>query len=177
MPYHHIAFASRDTTATHAFYNGVMGFELVKVVVGPTPEGGWAKHFFYDTGGDELIAFWELHSPAIAPVKGDISKSLGLPAWVNHIAFDAPTLDNLAVRRERWLTAGHDVIEVDHGFCTSIYLEDPNGILVEFCCTTSPFTDEDKALAARRIADPQPSFDEEPKVTFHRAAVTSASSA
>lgn len=169
MAFHHIAFASRDTTATHAFYTDVMGFELVKVVVGATPEGGWAKHFFYDTGGGELIAFWELHSPAIEPVKGDISKSLGLPAWVNHIAFDAPTLDDIRRISTHWLAKGHDVAEIDHGFCTSIYINDPNDILVEFCCTTAPFTAEDRARAARRIVEEKPSFDDEPKVTFHRA--------
>ena len=42
----------RQIDATHRFYTEAMGFELVKTVVAPTPEGGWAKHVFYDTGGD-----------------------------------------------------------------------------------------------------------------------------
>ena len=62
MAYHHVALATRDLDATHRFYTEAMGFELVKSVVAPTRRpGGWAKHVFYDTGGDGLIAFWDLH--------------------------------------------------------------------------------------------------------------------
>jgi hypothetical protein len=57
MGFHHVAFASKNTDATHRFYTEAMGFALEKVVVGASPEGGWAKHFFYDTGDDSLIAF------------------------------------------------------------------------------------------------------------------------
>ena len=63
--FHHTAFATRDPATTHAFYTEAMGFELVKVEVAPTPKGGWAKHFFYDTGGGELMAFWDLHDDTI----------------------------------------------------------------------------------------------------------------
>ena len=47
MGYHHVALATAKLEATHRFYTEAMGFELVKTVVGPTPEGGWAKHVFY----------------------------------------------------------------------------------------------------------------------------------
>ena len=42
-----------------------MGFELVKVVKRQTPDGGWTKHIFYDTGINGLIAFWDLHDNTI----------------------------------------------------------------------------------------------------------------
>ena len=64
MGFHHVAVAVNDLAATHDFYTEAMGFALVKAVVAPTDApGGWAKHVFYDTGGDGLIAFWELHDP------------------------------------------------------------------------------------------------------------------
>jgi hypothetical protein len=44
-----------------------MGFELVKVAVGPAGKRGFAKHLFYDTGNGELIAFWDLHDPISRP--------------------------------------------------------------------------------------------------------------
>ena len=67
-----------------------MGFELVKAVVAPTDgPGGWAKHVFYDTGGDGLIAFWDLHDDRFEGFDPRISEGLGLPTWVNHLAFDA----------------------------------------------------------------------------------------
>ena len=57
MPFHHLALATRDMPAIHKFYSKAMGFDLVKVERGPTPEGGFAKHFFFDTGAGELMAF------------------------------------------------------------------------------------------------------------------------
>jgi catechol 2,3-dioxygenase-like lactoylglutathione lyase family enzyme len=67
MGYHHLALATRDIKATHEFYTAAMGFELVKVAVGPAGKRGFAKHLFYDTGNGELIAFWDLHDPDLAP--------------------------------------------------------------------------------------------------------------
>src|SRR5918995_470520 len=32
----------------------------------------------------------------------DLGPSLGLPTWVNYLAFDAPTLEDLEVRKQRW---------------------------------------------------------------------------
>ena len=65
MGFHHLALATRDIKATHEFYTAAMGFELVKVAVGPAGKRGFAKHLFYDTGNGELIAFWDLHDPGL----------------------------------------------------------------------------------------------------------------
>ncbi len=48
------------------------------------------------------------------------------------------------------------MIEIDHGWCTSIYANDPGGTLVEFCCTTRAFTqvDVDEALVLVEAAQP-----------------------
>jgi catechol 2,3-dioxygenase-like lactoylglutathione lyase family enzyme len=128
-----------------------MGFDLVRVEKAQAPGGGWAKHFFYDTGNGEMMAFWELHSDNVpADFPTSISRGLGLPEWTNHIAFGADDLADLGSKRDRLLASGHGVTEIDHHWCTSIYAMDPNGILVEFCTTTASFTqaDRDKALAA-----------------------------
>jgi len=162
MAFHHIALATRDLAATHRFYTEVMGFKVVKVVVAPTPEeSGWAKHVFYDTGNGEMIAFWDIHDGEIeaGPWTGDLSSVIGLPQWVNHVAFDAPTLDALETRKQHWLEHGLTVAEIDHGFCTSIYATDPNEILVEFCCTTRPFSDEELAAASRLVDDANPELE------------------
>lgn len=166
MAFHHVALATRDLEATHRFYTEVMGFRLAKVVAAPTPEGGWAKHVFYETGEDgEMIAFWDLHVDSIRDFPTDLNKSLGLPTWVNHVAFDAPTLEALTARRERWQAHGITVFEIDHGFCTSIYATDPNGILVEFCCTTRPFTDDERRWAADNVLAASPELDTTPPPT------------
>ena len=168
MAFHHVALATRDTAATYRFYTELMGFELVKVVVAPTPgeHGGWAKHFFFATNpavsrDEQLMAFWELHDDQIgAEYNVNLNKAIGLPAFVNHFAFDAASIDVLNEHRDRWRSHGHTVAEVDHDFCVSIYTTDPNGNLVEFCHTTRPFTDEERQRAMDVLLDPSPALDE-----------------
>jgi catechol 2,3-dioxygenase-like lactoylglutathione lyase family enzyme len=170
MAFHHLALATNDMDATHRFYTELMGFELVKAVVAPTPSGkGWAKHVFYDTGGNGMIAFWDLHDERVGTADASISSGMGLPGWVNHIAYEAQ-VDQLEAFTERWLRAGLDVVEVDHGFCRSIYTEDPNGNTVEWCADTRAFTDQDRAEAIAALEDPNPPFEDPPMPTFHLAA-------
>jgi catechol 2,3-dioxygenase-like lactoylglutathione lyase family enzyme len=170
MGFHHVALATRDLAATHAFYTEAMGFELQKAVVAPTDApGGWAKHVFYETGGNGLIAFWELHDERMTDFDPAISLGLGLEPWVNHIAFAASDLDDIAARRQRWLDTGHDVFEIDHGFCVSVYTMDPNNVLVEFCVDTKPYTQEDKHYALASLMDPSPELETPPAPIFHRA--------
>jgi catechol 2,3-dioxygenase-like lactoylglutathione lyase family enzyme len=168
MGFHHTAFATRDLQATHKFYSEAMGFELVKVVAAPTPDGGWAKHLFFETGTDEYIAFWDLHDDTLpATWSPAISTSQGLPIWVNHLAFRATDLADIEARKQRWLAHGHTVSEIDHGWCTSIYAVDPNGILVEFCTTTQAMTAKDREEARRLLADPNPPLEVPPQVKIH----------
>lgn len=172
MGFHHVALAVNDLQATHHFYTEVMGFELVKTVVAPTddPNGGWAKHVFYNTGGDGMIAFWELHdSRAPEGFDARISEGLGLPAWVNHLAFAATDMDEINQRRETWNEHGIDVFEVDHGFCRSVYATDPSGILVEWCTDTRPYTEADKTAALAALHEAKPKFEPPPEAWFHPA--------
>jgi catechol 2,3-dioxygenase-like lactoylglutathione lyase family enzyme len=171
MAFHHVAIATRDLDATHAFYTGAMGFTLDRIVAAPSPEQGWARHAFYDTGDGQMIAFWDLHDdPSIPDFDASISRGLGLPAWTNHLAFDAETLDDLAARRQRWLDHGFDVAEIDHGWCTSIYTMDPNGIMVEFCCTTAVTTDADRARALELLTAERPELEHAPEPVFYSPA-------
>jgi catechol 2,3-dioxygenase-like lactoylglutathione lyase family enzyme len=169
MGFHHTAVATRDLQATHRFYSEAMGFQLVKVVAAPTEGGGWAKHAFYEITPDEFIAFWDLHDESLGSQwSGAISTGMGLPIWVNHIAFRANDLGDLDARRQRWLDHGIAVTEIDHGWCRSIYAVDPNGILVEFCTTTTGLTAADAEEARRLLDDPNPPLETTPAVTLHQ---------
>ena len=169
MAFHHVALATRDLAATHAFYTDVMRFTLVKAVAADSNDtGSWAKHLFYDTGGNGLIAFWDLHDDRYVDFDPRISEGLGLPTWVNHIAFDATDLDDIAARREHWLDLGIDVVEVDHGFCVSIYATDPNGILVEWCTDTAPLTEADRTAALAALTTSEPVLEAAPMPQIHR---------
>ena len=170
MGFHHVAFAARDMAATHRFYTEACGFQLVKAVVAPTDApGGWAKHLFYDTGGNGLIAFWEIHDDRMTGKETAISTGLGYEPWVNHLAFSADSVEDLEARRERWLANGHDAMQIDHGFCVSAYTMDPNGILVEYCVDTAPYTEADKAHALAVLQHASPTLEEPPVPQFFRA--------
>jgi catechol 2,3-dioxygenase-like lactoylglutathione lyase family enzyme len=181
MAFHHVALATTDLAATHRFYTEAMGFTLVKAVVAPTPEGagGWAKHVFYDTGrvseegatgSGDLIAFWELNGPEAPAFDPAMSTSHGLPVWANHLAFHADDREDLDGRMRRWLECGHDVAEIDHGFCVSVYTTDPNGTMVEWCMDTRPLDERDRREADALLADPNPRLETPPEPVFHLAA-------
>ena len=166
MGVHHVALATARMADTHRFYTEAMGFDLVKVVVNPTPEGGWAKHAFYriDDGGSGrpgMIAFWDLHGD-YPEVHGAMSGAVGLPDWVNHLAFDAVDEAHYDAALKRWLDLGLDGVEVDHEFCRSIYTTDPNGTMVEWCQDTRELDEDDAARAAAVIGDVEPDFDPPP---------------
>jgi catechol 2,3-dioxygenase-like lactoylglutathione lyase family enzyme len=167
MSFHHVAIATRDLDASHRFYTEAMGFELVQVDVIPLLQDGWARHLFYDTGNGELLALWDLHSTELPDFDPAISTGLGLPNFVNHIAFAAADLDELELRKDRWVANGHDVARIDHGWCVSIYANDPSGIMVEFCTTTVALTEEHRREARRLVTEAAPAINRaEPDVEF-----------
>jgi catechol 2,3-dioxygenase-like lactoylglutathione lyase family enzyme len=168
MGFHHVALATPDLARTHSFYTEAMGFELVKVATGASPEGGWAKHVFYDIGDGDMIAFWELHGDYPA-VDGGMSRGVGLPDWVNHLAFRAVDGEHLEVAKKRWLGLGIDVLELDHGFCRSIYTNDVNGTLVEWCMDTKGLDDDDRREAAKVLLQAEPELEPGPTGDFHEA--------
>lgn len=160
MAFHHVAVATRDLDSSHRFYTGAAGFDLAHVEVIATPSGGWARHVFYDTGGGELLALFDLHDDTITGYRTDVSTGLGLPVWVNHIAFAASGLDDLERRKQRLLECGHDCMRIDHGVAVSLYTTDPNGILVEFSATVrSIVTAENRRRALELLTAAHPPVD------------------
>src|SRR4051812_6008622 len=170
MSFHHVAIATRDLEATHAFYTEACGFSLAHVDVIPYMENGWARHLFYDTGNGEMLAIWDLHDESVPDFDPAISTGLGLPNFVNHIAFGAVDLDEIDVRKDRWLAHGNDVVRIDHGWCTSIYADDPGGTMVEFCATTRAFTADDHREARELLAATEPPLNKiDPPIEFFEA--------
>ncbi len=154
MSFHHLALFTNDMPAIHHFYETVMGFELVKVEMGPVREGGWGKHFFYRMNGSDsdFIAFWELHdAPGAEHFEADLNRAARLPVGTNHFSFKAHSKRELEAWRERWTAHGLDVLEIDHNWCHSVYTRDPNGNMIEFCLTTGSFTAADRSHALRAL--------------------------
>ena len=148
---HHIAFACRDLDETHDFYEGLLGLPLVHTEIAHRGDGHM-KHVFYDLGDGSCIAFFYLQGLGEpAPLKTAVSTDLGLPVWVNHVALRADQ-ERVEATRARLEEAGVAVeMELDHGWCQSIYVVDPNGILVELCVDTPGFVpDPETADRLRR---------------------------
>jgi class 3 adenylate cyclase len=53
--------------------------------------------------GDGLLAFWDLHDDRYVDFDPRISEGLGLPTWVNHLAFAATDVADLVRAIERSL--------------------------------------------------------------------------
>jgi glyoxylase I family protein len=152
--YHHVAFGTKDIEATLEFYEGRLGLPLVHCENHSAGEG-WFKHFFFDVGNGELLGFFAFENVGEKPDhRTDISTGLGLPKWVNHVAFNVDSLEAVREIRERAERNGlKTYMETDHEWCYSVYFIDPNGIMVEFSTTTRPhevLQDRDEALRRLR---------------------------
>jgi catechol 2,3-dioxygenase-like lactoylglutathione lyase family enzyme len=152
---HHVAFTTRDSEATVEFYTKKLGMRLLHVENHRQGEG-YFRHFFFGMGAGEAIAFFELGGVGEQPdFKTEISTGLGLPTWANHIAFRLDTLEELETMTKQLHERGiADLLQIDHGWCTSIYTLDPNGIMVEFCVTTDAEAfgqSEEEALRLMRL--------------------------
>jgi catechol 2,3-dioxygenase-like lactoylglutathione lyase family enzyme len=149
----HLALVCRDMAETVDFYTRVLGMPLVKTVA--LPDGG--QHFFFDCGGDTLLAFfWWENAPAAAPgiaaVEDFPKKPMSAIGSMNHVAFEMDE-DQLEASIVALKEAGVHVsvpVVVNHDdspagasremhpgvFVRSVYFTDPNGIMLEFACLT-----------------------------------------
>lgn len=131
--FHHLAFACRDIHETHRFYTEILGFDLIHTESKKVGEG-YFRHIFFDIGDGSCIAFFDLHGVGEPEnFKTEISSGLGLPFWVNHLAFrgDKARKQEVAAKLK---AAGMEVrMEIDHDWVHSMYFMDPNGIMLEIC--------------------------------------------
>lgn len=135
---HHLALNTDDMAATIDFYTGVLGMPLVHALkvppgvgVGPGNRGNPPfenlRHYFFDAGGDTLVAFFEM--PKGAKQRGDRDAL----AAMQHCSFTL-TEERFGQMVTRLQEAGVSLIgPVFVGAGTwSIYFFDPNGIRLEF---------------------------------------------
>jgi len=135
---HHLALNTEDMKMTMDFYVGVLGMPLVHALkvppglgTGPGNRGNPPfenlRHYFFDAGGDSLLAFFEM--PKGAKPKGDRDAI----AAMQHVSFAVSTgrFQEVVKRLKQ-----HDIPllgPINVGSDTwSIYFYDPNGIRLEF---------------------------------------------
>lgn len=134
---HHIAFGTRCTRATYEFYNDKLGMPLSHVE-NHKLKGGYFRHFFFDMGLGQQLGFFELHDVGEQDgYRTDPSTGLGMPVWVNHVAFRLPDQAAYDAFKQRLLDNKVMLLgETDHDFCQSLYLLDPNMLMIEFSYDT-----------------------------------------
>ena len=121
----HLAMVTPDMDATVRFYHGVLGMRLVA-----TLQAGPMRHYFFELGPGNTIAFFEV------PKTEPFQVPAGIPdrrkAQFDHLSFNLPDEEALVALQRRLEAAGSEVTEViDHGIVRSIYFNDPHGIALE----------------------------------------------
>ncbi|HEY8580937.1 MAG TPA: VOC family protein [Beijerinckiaceae bacterium] len=132
---YHFAYPCRDAEETRRFYEDLLGLPLVHCMqveaVPSSGEKGPYAHIFFEMRDGSYIAFFDLG-------KNEAPKpSPNTPDWVQHLALQVPTMDDVKAYKQKLEAAGVEVRGVvDHEFIQSIYFFDPNGLRLEITTRT-----------------------------------------
>jgi len=130
---HHNAYLTKDQEATRRFYEEVIGLPLVAT---------WAEadflfgkervycHTFFGLGDGSALAFFQF---ANAEDQDEFDPALAESPF-RHIALkvDKATQDGIKARLDASDYVGDTHYVLEHGYCRSLYVTDPNGLLLEF---------------------------------------------
>ena len=148
---HHFAWRCRDAEETRRFYEDILGLPLAHLIkadhVPSTGEYCPYVHVFFQMGDGSYIAFFDLGDDVAA------EPSPNTPSWVNHIALQMDSVEDIRAAKERLEAAGVEVLGItDHHIINSIYFFDPNGIRLEL---TTPTVSEEEMKASAVHARPE----------------------
>lgn len=132
---HHFAYRCRDAEETRQFYEDLLGLPFVCTVtsdlVPSTGEYCPYFHLFFEMKDGSYLAFFDLGDNQVT------TPDPKTPAWVNHIALQVESVEELKKAKTRLEEAGVRVVGLtDHHFIESIYFFDPNGIRLELTTRT-----------------------------------------
>lgn len=142
---HHVAYRCRDAKETVEFYQRVLDMDFLLAIaedeVPSTKEPDPYMHVFLDAGMGNVLAFFEI------PNSPPMGRDPNTPAWVQHIAFEVESMDELLRLKEKAESEGLEVVgPTDHTIFKSIYFFDPNGHRLEIAANTA----SDEMLAKLR---------------------------
>ncbi len=119
---HHAAWVTRDQEATRQFYEDIIGLPLVATWAEKRGDGSAYCHTFFALADGGALAFFQYADQDEQPV--DL-KSPG------HLAFECDQATQEGIR-QRLDAAGYTPRITDHGYCISLYVNDPNDLRLEF---------------------------------------------
>ena len=145
---HHNAYVCENMEAVREFYEEIIGYPLVATWAEKTELFGKERtymHCFFDIGDGSCLAFFQF---ADEEDQKEFGPELA-PSGFRHIAMkvDQETQDGI---RDRLAAAGitePQTYILNHGYCYSLYVFDPSGLLVEF---TVDHEDVDSINAAKK---------------------------
>jgi catechol 2,3-dioxygenase-like lactoylglutathione lyase family enzyme len=139
---HHTAYVTRDMEATRKFYEDVIGLPLVATWCEKDLLFGAERtyiHCFFALGDDSALAFFQFADPADQDLFGPKMP----PSPFHHVALHVDGETQAAIEK-RIAAAGYkepDTYVLEHGYCRSVYVVDPNGMIVEFVYDNPHATD------------------------------------
>lgn len=133
---HHVAYRCNDAKETVEFYRDMLGMDFQLAIaeneVPSTKEPDPYMHVFLDAGQGNVLAFFEL------PNSPKMGRDVNTPEWVQHIAFEVESMDELLATKTKLEDAGIEVLgPVNHTIFKSIYFFDPNGHRMELAAQTA----------------------------------------
>jgi glyoxylase I family protein len=130
---HHTAYTTKDMEKTRAFYEEVIGLPLVATWSESDDMFGKVRtycHCFFGLGDGGALAFFQFADK-------DDERTFCPPVVetpFHHIALkvDHETQEAIAKRIKAAGYKEPDTFVLEHGYCRSLYIKDPNGMIVEF---------------------------------------------
>ncbi|MFO0587299.1 MAG: VOC family protein [Polyangiaceae bacterium] len=129
---HHTAYVTKDLEKTRAFYEDLIGLPLVATWCEADVLFGELRtycHCFFGLSDGSALAFFQFASQK----DDDLFNPQLTPSPFRHIALniDRASQDAVAARLRAAGYAEPQTYVLEHGYCRSLYVEDPNGMLVE----------------------------------------------
>ena len=130
---HHHAVRTDDMEVTRGFYEDILGLPLVFSMKESFERvGGQAipfLHCFFELGDGSLLAFFQFPPEAFGP-----ADKLPKNPIDHHIAVAVAEFSDIEAVKETLESHGYSCCGINHGFCYSLYVRDPNGMMLEFVC-------------------------------------------
>jgi catechol 2,3-dioxygenase-like lactoylglutathione lyase family enzyme len=149
---HHTAYVTKDLERTRAFYEDLIGLPLAATWRESDELFGEVRtycHCFFELEDGSALAFFQFVDPRD---QAEFGPELPASPFI-HIALnvDAETQAAVAARLEAAGVRAPDTYVLEHGYCRSLYVKDPNGMIVELTCD-APEAIEPAVVAARRAS-------------------------
>jgi catechol 2,3-dioxygenase-like lactoylglutathione lyase family enzyme len=129
---HHNAWVTKDQEATRKFYEDLLGLPLVATWSEADELFGAVRvycHTFFGLADGSALAFFQFANPEDQELFGPTMPE----SPFSHIALktDRDAQDAVAARLAAAGYTEPATFVLEHGYCRSLYVRDPNGLLVE----------------------------------------------